>query len=220
MSTESCSVTVILFDFGGVLAEEGFREGLLALGKMNGLDPEPFMKKGFEIMHASGYARGEVQEADYWQAMREETGIQGSDEVLRREILGRFIIRPWMIDLVGKLKRAGIQIGILSDQTNWLDELNQQHDLFRYFDHVYNSYHEGKSKRDVTIFKDISTRFSVRPEDMLFIDDNSGNIERAAQAGLKTILYQDRPSLMDEMARYCPFLINSESSIRKRSASD
>jgi HAD superfamily hydrolase (TIGR01509 family) len=206
MNSESCLVKVILFDFGGVLAEEGFREGLLAIGEMNGLDPGAFMEKGFEIMHGSGYATGKVPEGKYWQELREQTGIKGSDKDLRREILTRFIIRPWMIDLVKRLKAQGVHLGILSDQTNWLEELNEQYDFFRYFDPVYNSYYEGKSKKDITFFRDVIDRLSVQPDRILFIDDNSGNIERAGRAGLKTILYKDRPGFMDEISRYCPFI--------------
>jgi putative hydrolase of the HAD superfamily len=35
-------IKAVLFDFGGVLAEEGFREGLKAIGVKNGLDPDDF----------------------------------------------------------------------------------------------------------------------------------------------------------------------------------
>ena len=206
MNSESCQVEVILFDFGGVLAEEGFREGLMALGRLNGLDPNTFMEKGFEVMHESGYATGKVSEEVYWQVMRDQTGIEGSTNFFQREILRRFVVRPWMIELVKKLKREGIRLGILSDQTNWLDELNKQYDFFKYFDRVYNSYHDGKSKRDVTLFKDVIGWFSANPDKILFIDDHPGNIERADQAGLETILYKDRTGFMDEIIQYCPFL--------------
>ncbi len=206
MNPKSCLVEVILFDFGGVLAEEGFREGLLALGEMNGLDPDLVMEKGFEIMHTSGYATGKASEEIYWQVMRDQTGIEGSTDFFQQEILNRFLIRTWMIDLVKRLKEAGIKLGILSDQTNWLDELNKQYGFFNYFDRIYNSYHGGKSKRDVTLFKDVTGWFSVNPDKILFIDDHPGNIERASQAGLKTILYKDRAGFIDEIIQYCPFL--------------
>jgi putative hydrolase of the HAD superfamily len=206
MNLKSCLAEVILFDFGGVLAEEGFKEGLLALGEMNGLDPIAFMKKGFEIMHESGYATGKVPEAIYWQIMRDQTGIKGSAGSFQQEIINRFLIRTWMIDLVKRLKKEGLKLGILSDQTNWLDELNKQYDFFKYFDRVYNSYHGGKSKRDITLFEDVIAWFSFPSDKILFIDDHPGNVERAGQAGLKTILYMDRAGFMDEMSRYCPFL--------------
>ena len=33
-------IKAVLFDFGGVLAEEGFRNGLLELGRRQGLNPQ------------------------------------------------------------------------------------------------------------------------------------------------------------------------------------
>lgn len=40
-TSNSCSaIRAVLFDFGGVLAEEGFRIGLRAIARLNSLDPE------------------------------------------------------------------------------------------------------------------------------------------------------------------------------------
>jgi len=36
------SIEVVLFNFGGVLAEEGFREGLIAIARLNNVDPSVF----------------------------------------------------------------------------------------------------------------------------------------------------------------------------------
>ncbi|MBW1855013.1 MAG: hypothetical protein JRJ00_10100 [Deltaproteobacteria bacterium] len=40
------SIEVIFFDFGGVLAEEGFRKGLTSIAHLNGLDPGPLRHSG------------------------------------------------------------------------------------------------------------------------------------------------------------------------------
>jgi putative hydrolase of the HAD superfamily len=56
----------------------------------------------------------------------------------------------------------------------------------------------GKSKQDSTIFDDIAEELQVTPEQILFIDDSSGNIERARKKGLQTILFKDKESFMKE----------------------
>jgi hypothetical protein len=43
-TTGTCSVNLVLFDFGGVIAEEGFRNGLLSIAHLNGLDSAIFLK--------------------------------------------------------------------------------------------------------------------------------------------------------------------------------
>ena len=194
-----CSVELVLFDFGGVLAEEGFRNGLIAIALRNGLNPEKFWRQAHALIFNGGYVIGRMDEATFWQTLREQTGIKGSDADLRAEILSQFELRPWMIAVVKKIRQTCVRCAILSDQTNWLDELNEKYDFFQWFDRVYNSFHLGKSKQDATIFYDIAEELQVLPEHILFIDDSRENIERARHKGLQTILFKDKESLMKEI---------------------
>jgi HAD superfamily hydrolase (TIGR01509 family) len=183
------SVSAVLIDFGGVLAEEGFREGLLAIGKRNGLDPEQFFRDVERIIFESGYLTGEAGEAVFWEAVRRQTGIPERDEPLRQEILRRFVVRPAMVEHVDRLRSAGLRVAILSDQTNWLEEIDAAADLFRHFDRIFNSYRIGKSKRDASVFTDVCAEFDVLPAATVFVDDSPGHIERASGKGLTTILF-------------------------------
>ena len=202
-ASKPCRFDVVLFDFGGVLAEEGFREGLHAIAEFNRLESEPFVKTGFRLMYEVGYVLGHTDERSYWQAMREETGIAGSDENLRNTVLAHFKLRPWMIELTKELKASQIRLAILSDQTDWLDELDIRHDFFRRFERVFNSYHMGKSKKDATLFNDVLALMGVKPGKALFVDDSHENIERAKLSGLNTIWYQDRPRFFQELTFFC-----------------
>jgi putative hydrolase of the HAD superfamily len=205
-SAKTCSIDLLLFDFGGVLAEEGFRNGLISIAHLNGQDPELFLKKAYDITFNRGFVLGNADEKTFWQALREHTGIQGSDQELRNEILSRFTLRGWMLEIIKQLHNDSLLLAILSDQTNWLDELDAQYDFFKLFDRVFNSYHLGKCKKDVSLFEDVLAEMSVRPERSLFIDDTKGNIVRAQQKGLHTIHYQGRETFMQSLVSFCPFL--------------
>jgi putative hydrolase of the HAD superfamily len=76
---------------------------------------------------------------------------------------------------------------MLSDQTDWLEEIDQETGLFRHFDRVFNSFRIHKSKRDATVFGDVCAALCVRPEETLFVDDNINHIKRAQGQGLQTI---------------------------------
>jgi putative hydrolase of the HAD superfamily len=182
----------ILFDFGGVIAEEGFRDGLMEIATRNRLDPGKFYRIGDELIYQSGYLTGNAGEADYWAGLRAKTGIRGSDGELREVILSRFIVRPNMLACVDFLRSKGFSAVMLSDQTNWLDEINRREDLFRHFDSVYNSIHTHWSKRDESTFTKICAILGVKPEESVFIDDNKRHIQRAASAGLLTIHFTSR----------------------------
>ena len=95
-------IKTVLFDFGGVLAEEGFRQGLMAIAGRFGLDPQVFFNTATEIIYACGYVTGKTGESDYWELIRQQTGIKGSDQELTGEILSRFVPRPQMLEHVKK----------------------------------------------------------------------------------------------------------------------
>ena len=197
-------IEAVLFDFGGVLSEEGFKNGLQTIARLNGLDEESFVRTANDVIHACGYVIGKVSESAYWEMLRGTTGIRGDDQHLRNEILSRFIMRVWMIDTVKSLKALNVRVGILSDQTNWLDELDARDNFFRQFDYVFNSYHMGKSKKDPSHFKDVVRILKIEIHKVLFIDDDAGNCERAEQAGLKVIHYIVREQFLEDISRYFP----------------
>jgi putative hydrolase of the HAD superfamily len=194
------TIDTVLFDFGGVLADEGFRYGLAAIGKICGLPEESVIQKGHDLAIETGYVTGRTREARWWDALRSEAGVRGTEEELRREILDRFTLRPWMLEQVHQLKRRGFTVGILSDQTNWLDELDTRFGFYGRFDFVFNSYHMGKSKVDPTHFDDVLKLLKREGQAVLFIDDNSGHVGRAASRGWKVVLYKNQDAFLRELA--------------------
>jgi putative hydrolase of the HAD superfamily len=196
------NIRAVLFDFGGVLAEEGFREGLKAIGSKNGLDPEECFRAGAETAYDTGYVIGAVDETEYWNQLRSRTGITGSDSELRHELLSRFILRPWMMETARSVRKTVQLIGILSDQSNWLDELDERYDFFKEFDYVFNSYYEGNAKRDASFFTQISNKLELAPSDILFFDDNAGHIERAESVGMHARLFEDRDKILRDLSEF------------------
>jgi FMN phosphatase YigB (HAD superfamily) len=202
---ENRPIDVVLFDFGGVLAEEGWKDGFRAIAKANGRNVDDILKIASDTVYETGYILGKGSESSFWNAIREKTGIRDDDASLKEKIVSQFILRDRMIDLVKRLKSKNLIVGILSDQVDILDMLNDRFDFFKWFDHVFNSYHMGKGKRDISLFDDIASILKTPPDRILFIDDDPGNVERARQKGWSAILYTDAQSFHSEMARLLTF---------------
>lgn len=183
------NIRVLLFDYGGVLAEEGFREGLFSIARQQGLEPDAFYKVAQEGVYDTGFVSGRGTEADFWRYMRDRFSLQGDDTSLTSEILQRFVLRQRMIDLVRSLRRRGYLVGILSDQTVWLDQLDQNDRFYREFDRLYISYRLGKGKRDSSLFDDVAADLGLSPDKLVFIDDNQGNVNRARSRGINGIVF-------------------------------
>jgi putative hydrolase of the HAD superfamily len=117
------------------------------------------------------------------------TGMAGDLNSLFLAMASRFAVRPRMFALVRALRGRGYITAILSDQTEWLDRLDAELHFFQDFDRVYNSYHLGKGKRDPSVFDDVVKDLVLAPEQVVFIDDSSGNVERARSRGIKALLF-------------------------------
>jgi putative hydrolase of the HAD superfamily len=196
---ENMKIKALLLDFGGVIAEEGFQQGLYAIAEKFGLDKKRFFQLANEAVYDSGYVTGKGTEKDYWNEVRQHSGITAPDEELRQEILSRFIPRDWMLDTVRSLKQNGVTTAILSDQSDWLDQLDSRYHFFQYFDAVFNSYHLGKTKRNAAIFVEVLQALKTEAGETLFVDDNIEHIDRAVAAGLQTHLYESREGFLKKL---------------------
>jgi putative hydrolase of the HAD superfamily len=207
----------VLFDFGGVIAEEGFREGLMAIAKENHLDPERFFADVDRLIYETGYLIGMADEASFWNAVRNKSGITGSDGELREKIMTRFAFRPAMLAYADLLRASGLKVGMLSDQTNWLEEIDRKTPLFLHFDIIFNSFRLHKSKRDPSVFRDVCEILGTQPRDVLFVDDNINHIERAENEGLHTIHFTTIGEFERHMQIFLPRNTKAKNSQRSSS---
>jgi putative hydrolase of the HAD superfamily len=107
-----------------------------------------------------------------------------------------------MIRYVESIKSAGLMVAILSDQTNWLDEIDPRTPFYHHFDHIFNSFYLGKTKRDASLFRDICDRLDLKPEEVLFIDDHLGHLERASSQGLRTFHFKNVKEIKKEFQKF------------------
>jgi putative hydrolase of the HAD superfamily len=199
MENKHTHIRALLFDYGGVLAEEGFHNGLVALAKEQGLDTKAMPAEGMKAVYDSGFVLGCGSAADFWALLRERTGLVGEDTELTERILSGFVIRPWMIELVRDLHAQGYITGILSDQTDWLDILNEKDHFFDAFDRIFNSYYLGKGKQEPSLFSDVSTKLELTASEILFIDDAEGNLNRARSTGMQVLQFVDKERFISKL---------------------
>ena len=192
-------IQAVLFDYGGVLAEEGFSNTLEALAKEQNLPVEYMTAEGMQAVYDTGFVLGRGSESEFWIHLRERTGLRGDDSYLRARVFDGFVIRPWMLELVERLKTKGYVTGILSDQTDWLDRLDARDHFYKYFDRIYNSYYLGKGKREPTHFSDVAADLGLHPSAILFIDDSKKNVATAAATGMQAIQYIDHESFIEAL---------------------
>lgn len=199
------TIKAVLLDYGGVIADEGFQNGLRAMAREQGLGEDTMMNVARSMVYDSGFVLGWGTEDEFWKWMRDGSGLTGSDAELTQRVLEGFVLRPWMVEQVQQLNAQGYITGILSDQSHWLDWLNERDHFFGFFDHVFNSYHMGKGKRDPGLFPDIAGQLALSPNEILLVDDMKSNVARAQAAGWQTIHYVDKACFLDMIDKLLPY---------------
>jgi HAD superfamily hydrolase (TIGR01509 family) len=192
-------IDTLLFDFGGVIAEEGFKAAMTKIAERNGLDPGALIATGFKTGYETGFSLGKIRQDRYWPVLKGATGLDEPEDSLTEEILSHYTLRKWMLELVDSLKKRGYRVCMLSDQSHWLDDLNERLGFYPHFDRVFSSYHMGRSKKEVSTFHYVLDSLGARPSATLLIDDHLPNIERAKEAGLATIYYRDRKTFLEDL---------------------
>ncbi len=193
------AIRAVLFDYGGVIAEEGFYNGLIDLAEKQSLNVHSMPEEGMKAVYDSGFVLGHGTAADFWALLRKRTGLEGDDDFLTDLIINGFQIRHWVVELVRRLRSKGYVVGILSDQTHWLNELDSRDHFYHEFDHIYNSYDLGKGKRDPSLFTDVVNDLKLQPAEVLFIDDSEKNVQTAREMGLRAILYLVQERFVSEL---------------------
>lgn len=199
-----CAVDAVFFDFGGVVAEEGFVSGLADLAEARGRDPRAVVRAGFDTMWSSGFVTGTGTEDDFLRDFAAASGLRVPAAEMRRTVFRRFTVRPFMLACADRLRAVGIRTAILSDQTHWLHELDETLAFSRHFDMVFNSFHHGVSKREAAFFELALDRMGVAATRSVFIDDNPANVAVAVSLGMTGIHYTGRERFLADMARVCP----------------
>lgn len=189
----------VIFDFDGVIAERGFRAALRALAARCGLDYPPLPALALQALVASGYLTGRGSEADWWQQLQAGLGSLGSCAQFRVDLLGASVVRPWQLSLAERLAAAGYRTAVLSDHTDWLDQIEAQQPFAHAFGRVFNSYYLGASKRESAAFVAVLDTIGVAPGKALFIDDNPDNVARAMALGMVGVVYRGREAFLRDM---------------------
>lgn len=195
-------IKLVLLDFGGVIAEEGFKKGITDLAVKFDFDAEKLKKTAFDLVYDCGFTSGKSDSDKFWELFKEKTGISEENENLTEFILERFVVREEMLDFAKWLGQKRIKTAILSDQTNWLDILDVKYDFFKYFDKVFNSYYLGITKKDPVIFDMVLDEMGELPENTLFVDDHMPHVQRALDKKINAVLFRDMDDFKKHIKHY------------------
>ena len=110
-------------------------------------------------------------------------------------------IRDYAIEWVKSLKKQGFSVYFLSNFSQKIEKECDKALVFRKeMDGGILSWKDKLIKPDPEIYKLCLTRFGLKPEESVFVDDTAVNVEAANELGIHGIVFQSREQVDQKLA--------------------
>jgi epoxide hydrolase-like predicted phosphatase len=179
-------IKVVLFDFGGVLTESG-KKGYIA-ETVAGLYGIPAESVDIADLHGD-LRRGKSDTEAFFTELNRRYGQQKqvTEQMFQDKTRTDFRPSPLVYDVAKRLRDHGIRTAILSNIFNMNAVVLREQGWYDGFDPVLLSYDLGYAKPDPEIYDITLERLGVRPDEVLFIDDQDKCLAPAEKIGMHTI---------------------------------
>ncbi|MFZ2912809.1 MAG: HAD family phosphatase [Rectinemataceae bacterium] len=193
-----------IFDFGGVITLEPDRTRFTAIAGILGVDPADFLHAYAAERHE--YDRGTLSAAMYWDRVAAHFGARidppDLERIIRLDMDAWFRINPAMVALLKELRPRTDRLLLLSNinfegKTRLLGDARfcEGFDWTSLFDTMLFSCDLKLIKPERAIYDTCIAAAGVNAKRCVFVDDTTGNVTAAREAGMEAIVFTGEPEL-------------------------
>jgi len=182
-------IKAIIFDYGGVVTAGGALDDLPKKLAKNLDIPFDRAKDIVGPENWRPFMKGLNSEDDFWDKLERNLG-KSIDDSLRHvwNTWEEMKPQPEMVTLIKELKKDHT-IGLLSNTIPPTADDIKLHGGYDLFDFIVLSYEVKMAKPDIDIYQKAMTNLpGLRPEEIVFIDDQERCLVPARELGMRTIL--------------------------------
>jgi putative hydrolase of the HAD superfamily len=185
-------INTAIFDFGYVLSLPPQPSDYHRLAALAGIDRRLFQEIYWG--ERTDYDRGTIDGPVYWRRIAKAAGKKLTpaqiDSLIAHDIAIWMRANPVMMEWVRALKRGGLKTAVLSNMPIEISRSMRQYALwFRDFDYVCFSAEVQLAKPDAAIYHACLKVVHSKPEECLFIDDRTENVEAARTLGMQALTF-------------------------------
>jgi putative hydrolase of the HAD superfamily len=197
------AIRAVIFDYGKVLSnseDPAAREKLVALSTLEAASFDAHYWR-----HRHNYDLGVLNGRTYWARVASDAGITYSpdqiDALIETDVVMWTSLNEEMLAWVVALQDAGFRTAILSNM-GWecLGYMRQEFGWLAHFQHHTWSCELGIAKPDPAIYLHTCEKLDVTPQETIFLDDKTENIDSANSVGLHGILFTTVEQLRHDLA--------------------
>ena len=184
-------IRAALFDIGNVILPFDFAPARARLRAGSRVHEPAAWQQIDALKH--DYEGGQMDRAAFIAGVRHQVGFAGSDDDFVAIWADIFAANPPMDGLIERLHSGGLPLYLLSNTSDiHVDAFRSRYPIFERFVGAVYSHEERLLKPDAEIFRRAIDRFSLSPDETIYIDDLSPNVQAAAALGFIALPYDYR----------------------------
>ncbi len=198
----------VIFDLGGIVVPESKDLIDKSIAEYLDISVSQFLGLTEEYMHQ--VTIGDVTLLEAYTILVERLEISASPEGILEKHLAMFSKLSTQQDsdilhMIELLKRH-YDVGCLTNTEIEIANVNRTTGLFDYFQKVYLSTEIGLRKPNREIYYFLLDDINCSPQEVVFIDDKSENVESAKSIGINAIQFSTVKQLQGDLSYYCKFI--------------
>jgi putative hydrolase of the HAD superfamily len=197
----STNIKATVFDFGGVIELYGGSNLVLMISEYLGVPQKDFRTSYFQHNHLSNVQNLTWEDmilkvvSTFTESKEKASGVK---EMVRIRALDRNINSELLL-YFPQLKKMGLKTGIFSNANSSLRERLKELGLLEMADVVLISGEIGHQKPHKEAFQVLLEKLSLKPEEVVFIDDTERSLEKADEIGYIPILFRSNEQLKADL---------------------
>lgn len=198
------TITAIYFDLGGVIVRTEEKKPRAQLAAEFGLTYEELERIVFGNGLYSTAARataGKLTEEAHWVSVTRRLGLPLSERPRIQEQFFAGDTIDWNLVAFLRQARKRYKTGLISNAWGGLRTWIRQQNFIDAFDHLTISAEVGIPKPKPGIYQHALSALGVRPEQAIFVDDFSENIEACRQLGMYGVHFRTAEQALAEVKR-------------------
>ena len=137
---------------------------------------------------------------EFWAWASKEWKLDKNPQELIDLLISGYEVDKNVVEVVKKSRKKGYKTLICTN--NFPARINGLQERFKFldnFDAWALSYEVGATKPSIKIFQELVNKSGVKPEEIIFADDNNDNLERAKQVGIQAFFYEGFDKFIDKL---------------------
>lgn len=196
-------IKAIIFDLGGVVLSHSFEDTAELMAKNFSLTSKQV--KNLYDEQKNQWSLGKITIKDFARRFKDLLKTsQSLKEIIntwKNEHQDKVIINQAVLKIVDSLGN-NYKVILLTNTIDLHFNVIAKSGVYSHFDRLYASFKLGARKPDKKIFKRVLNENHLKPQEVVFIDDNSENIAGAKIVGMKTIHFKEENDLAEKLISF------------------